>query len=180
MLAGIFVGGAARRMNGVAKGLLDAGRGETIVARLARIARENKLEIVLVGAGAAYDALALERLTDAREGAGPLAGLVALLEAAKGGDVVVLACDMPAIAPSVIEKLAGGRAGVTIAPKRDGRWEPLCARYAASVRIEATERLARGALAMHALLDAVNAEVLPLDDAERATLLDWDSPEDVG
>ena len=63
MLGGIFVGGTSSRMNGVAKGLLRAPDGETIVEHVARAMREAGLEPVLVGKRAEYAALGLRELS---------------------------------------------------------------------------------------------------------------------
>ena len=177
---GILVGGAASRMGGRAKGLLDTGEGESIVARLVRIARENKAtSIVLVGDRTAYDDLGLPRIADRARASGPLAGIVALLEAAHGDDVVSLACDLPRIAPSIVARLIDAPAGTALAPRRDGFWEAACARYPATALPEARRRLAAGDLALHALLRAIDVTELPLSEDERATLIDWDTPEDV-
>jgi molybdopterin-guanine dinucleotide biosynthesis protein A len=177
---GILVGGAASRMGGRAKGLLDAGEGEPIVVRLARVARAaGASDVVLVGDTVAYDGLGLARIRDAAGGAGPLAGVVALLESAAGADVVALACDLPRVVPSVIARLIAASPGKTLAPRRDGFWETLCARYAGSALREAHRRLREGELSLHALLRAIDVEELTLTEGERATLLDWDSPEDI-
>lgn len=177
---GILVGGAASRMGGRAKGLLDAGAGETIVARLARIARAaGAASIVLVGDGPTYDALGLARIVDAGRARGPLGGLVALLESAQGDDVVALACDLPRVASSIVTRLIEAPTGTALAPRREGFWEALCARYPAAALPEAKRRLAAGELALHALLRAVDVVELEISDEERATLVDWDTPEDV-
>jgi hypothetical protein len=54
------------------------------------------------------------------------------------------------------------------------------ARYRSDAVIDAARaRLARGELGLQPLLDALDATELLLDDAERARLDDWDSPDDV-
>lgn len=184
-LVGILVGGASRRMGGVAKGLLslEETAGETIVGRLLRLTREEGLEVLLVGASTAYEALATARIDDAQKDAGPLAGVVALLAHARregsARDVIALACDLPAIERSVLHKLVNAPPATATAPRVDGRWQPLVARYASATHEEAAARLASGRHAMHALLDAVSATELRLDAHERASLFDWDSPGDV-
>lgn len=179
-LLGVLVGGASRRMGGAPKGLLLVD-GEPIVARIARITREIGLEIVFVGSGVGYDALGVTRIEDAATseagGAGPLAGLVALLRFAAGRDVIALACDLPRVPKSVIERLA--RANDTCAPKIDGVWQPLVARWGGSTLDLAERRLTERRLALHAILDEVGARALELDDAERRALVDWDTPDDV-
>jgi FdhD protein len=179
MLGGIFVGGAGTRMNGAAKGLLRTPGGETIVAQLARAMREAGLEPVLVGKRAEYAALGLREIEDAAD-AGPLGGLVALLDAANGERVVAIACDMPYVSADLVKKLVHAHGGPIVAPKLDGRWEPLFARYdSASVLDVARARCERGELTLQGLLDAAGATPLELDETDAAKLADWDRPEDL-
>ena len=180
MLGGIFVGGAGTRMNGAAKGLLRAPGGDTIVERIAGAMREAGLEPVLVGRRAEYATIGLRVIEDAAN-AGPIGGLVALLDAANGERVVAVACDMPFVTADLVKKLVHAPHGPIVAPKREGRWEPLFARYdSARVLAIASERCARGELALQGLLDAAGAVELELDEGDDAKLADWDSPEDVG
>jgi FdhD protein len=180
MLGGIFVGGASSRMNGVPKGLMRTPDGETIVGHVARAMREAGLEPVLVGERPEYAGVGLRAIADAAD-AGPLGGLVALLEAARGERVVAIACDMPFVSAELVRKLAGAPDAPVVAPRRDGRWEPLFARYDASRVLEiAKARCARGELALQGLLDQVGATALEVDARESAALVDWDRPEDVG
>ena len=179
VVVGILVGGASRRMGGAPKGLLDAGGGESIVARSVRLVRALGLDVMLVGGGAAYDALGADRLPDAAVDAGPLAGLVALLAHGGGADAITLACDLPRWPSAVVARLAALPAGSTCAPRVDGRWQPLAARWSSTLRPEAERRLREGPRALHALLDAVHAEILALTPDEAAALADWDTPEDV-
>ena len=67
-----------------------------------------------------------------------------------------------------------------LAPRIDGVWQPLFARYdSARVLPFAQKRLAEGRLALQGLLDEAGAVALPLSPAEEAELTDWDRPEDV-
>jgi FdhD protein len=180
MLGGIFVGGAGTRMNGAAKGLLRAPGGDTIVSRIAAAMREAGLEPVLVGRRHEYATIGLRIIEDAAN-AGPIGGLVALLDAANGERVVAIACDMPFVTADFVKKLVHAPGGPIVAPKRDGRWEPLFARYDSSrVLGIASDRCARGELALQGLLDAAGAVELALDEGDAAKLADWDSPEDIG
>ena len=177
MLAGIFVGGRGARMGGAVKGLLRGPGGEPLVVAIAAAAREAGLEPVLVGAREEYAALGLATVADVAD-AGPLGGLVALLEAAHGARAVAIACDMPHVTTALLARLASGPDAPVLAPKRDGRWEPLFARYdAARVLPVARARLARGELALQGLLDEVGAAELATNAEERDALDDWDTPE---
>jgi molybdopterin-guanine dinucleotide biosynthesis protein A len=178
VLAGIFVGGAGERMGGAAKGLLRV-RGEPIVERLARTLRESGLEVVLVGERAEYTGTAIRTLADAPGGIGPLGGLRSLLAEAQSGYAIAVACDMPYVSPELVARLASAEPAAAVAPRRDGRWEPLFARYLARDALPVVDaRIARGARSLQALLDELGAVELPLGD-RAGELDDWDRPSDV-
>jgi FdhD protein len=180
MLGGIFVGGAGTRMNGAAKGMLRTDDDETIVERIARAMRDAGVEPVLVGKRVEYESLGMRVLGDAMSASGPLGGLVALLEAARGGEAIAIACDMPHVTTELVKKLASAPHAAAVAPKRDGRWEPLFARYDASRVLDvARARCARRELALQGLLDEVGATALTMDEREARALVDWDTPMDV-
>jgi molybdopterin-guanine dinucleotide biosynthesis protein A len=191
-LAGIFVGGASRRMGGRPKGLMLApageGRpptgapGETIVARWHRMFDALGIPCVLVGRHDAYAKLDLEILDDDPPGTGPIGGLVALLARARGRRTIAVGCDMPFVSQRLLEKLAGAPSGAcAIAPKRGNVWEPLFSRFEGPRPLEVATRRARGGeLALFGVLDALDAEPLVLTDGELAELRDWDAPGDAG
>jgi molybdopterin-guanine dinucleotide biosynthesis protein A len=178
MIVGLFVGGGGTRMGGVPKGLLPID-GVPIVERTARLVARLDAELVVVGTHPAYSAWAERRslrvLADVGEALGPLGALLALLEHAKG-NALALACDMPYLDAPLLRSLVDAPPG-TWAPRRDGRWEPLCARYDAPVVLPIARRLADArVLRLQALLDECASE-LPIDDPR--TLDDWDEPADV-
>ncbi len=187
MLAGIFVGGKASRFGGVAKGMLPAPEtGEPIVARLARLCREAvDADVVLVGRGPAYDALGLSFLEDAPGVVGPLSGLSALLAEAQRGDrtAIALAGDLPYVTSEMVARLASfAPSAPAVAPRQAGMWQPLFARYDASLCSTLLDAaIAEGALRARAVLEMLGdrAVELPLDASEAALLADWDRPEDV-
>lgn len=186
-LCGLFIGGQARRMGGVAKGLLPApDTGEPLVVRLRRHAESLGLRCVLVGAAPAYSGLGLPMLADDPPGIGPLGGLRALLGAADSAPVVALACDLPYLETELLRRLlaapstgADGQPHDVIAARRDDRWEPLCARYAATVLPVLNTTLAAGERSFQALLRRLRVHELPLLATEAAQLADWDAPEDL-
>jgi molybdopterin-guanine dinucleotide biosynthesis protein A len=178
VIVGIFVGGASTRM-GRTKALLPSPEGVTLVERQLALARTLGADVVLVGRRADVPPIA-PVLDDARAHAGPLGGLVALLAHAGARPAIALACDMPFVTADLMARLAAAPPAIALAPRRDGRWEPLCARYDAPGALPvARERLERGALSMQGLLDAVGATELPLAEGEAALLDDWDTPADV-
>lgn len=186
VLCGIFVGGAATRMHGQPKGLLlSLDSGEPLAVRLVRIVTELGFEPALVGRADAYThALPNVRvIPDRPAGIGPLGGLEGLLEAAQARPVIALACDMPHVTPALLRRLVDESPGaMVVAPRSsNGRWEPLCARYAARlVSPLCTAALARGVRSFQALFDALDVAELSLSHQERTQLEDWDRPEDIG
>jgi molybdopterin-guanine dinucleotide biosynthesis protein A len=180
-VVGVFVGGKSRRMGGFPKGLLTF-EGVTIVERTIRLARTIASDVVLVGARPEYASLGCSMLPDARPDVGPLGGLVALLEHAKRGVAIGVACDMPRLTESLLSRLADCEPGASpiLAPRDGGRWSALFARYdAARVVPIARRRLAESDTSLQALFEELGTAELLLDDEERRNLSDWDTPDDI-
>ena len=189
LLAGIFVGGRASRMGGVAKGLLVAPDGEPIVLRTRRILEAAGAECVLVGAHPAYADLGLEVIPDDPAAEGPLAGLLALLaRASDRGAAIAVACDMPFIGRDIVRRLVEAPAAPIVAARRwaaeRGRdvWEPLFARYSCDPSVLPIARAfaSSGERKLQLLLDTAGARALALRPEEEAMLADWDTLPAVG
>jgi len=181
MLAGIFVGGRSSRMGGRPKGLLRAPSGETVVERWSSIFAALSVPAVLVGQNPAYTSLGIEQLEDAPPDIGPLGGLLALLERAKSGLVIAVACDMPFVSLALVERLARHpSAAAALAPRADGLWQTLFSRFRVAAALPAArEHVAGKVHSMQRLFDALEATPLELDARERAELTDWDTPGDI-
>ena len=180
VLAGVFVGGRGTRMGGVPKGLMRTPEGTTIAQRLHQLLVASGAEVVLVGASEAYASMGLESLPDEPPGVGPLGGLASLLRRAGGAPAIAIACDMPYVSAALVTRLVAAAPAPIVAPRRDGRWEPLCARYDATRVLPVVERLlADGRHALQALLDEAGAVALALSADEALELRDWDVPADV-
>jgi molybdopterin-guanine dinucleotide biosynthesis protein A len=181
-MAGIFIGGAGRRMGGAPKGLLEAPEGGTLLSRWLGVLRAAGAgDVVLVGRSAAYANLELEVLDDAPRGIGPLGGLVALLRRAGARPAIAVACDMPAVSPELVIRLLAAAPAPIVAPRREGRWEPLCARYDPVRVLPLAEARATvsGDHSLQRLLDAAGAVELAPEPGDARELLDWDAPEDM-
>ncbi|HVH43514.1 MAG TPA: NTP transferase domain-containing protein [Labilithrix sp.] len=183
VLGGIFVGGKASRMGGVAKGLLLAPDGERIVLRTRKLFADVGLPCVLVGAHPAYRDLGIEVLADDPAAAGPLGGILALLDrAGQAGlaSAIAIACDMPFVDRELLRRLVDAPPAPVVAPRRRDHererdvWEPLFARYDVSISPAARAFASAGKGKLQVLLDLVGAEALALGPAEEATLADWD------
>jgi molybdenum cofactor guanylyltransferase len=186
LVIGILVGGASRRMGGQPKGLLPAPGGqERIVPRLLRLAEETLPGAVqvLVGTHDAYAELGVPMLGDALPGAGPVAGLVSLLRHASvvgRREALLLACDLPHLTAELLLGLARYEfAGLALAPRIDGRFQPLFARYGVEALSLAEQALLGPDRSFQALLRSLNASVFPLTPAEERALVDWDEPGDL-
>ena len=170
-------------MGGHPKGLLPAPEGSTLVERCCRVLAAAGIdEVVLVGAHAAYAPLGLRSLDDTPPNTGPLGGILALLGYAvqvEARFAVALACDMPSVSASLIARLLREPPAAVIAPRRDGRWEPLCARYAPSAVPLGERRLASGDYSLQRWLDEAGAMELSLTSEQAREFEDWDTPEDV-
>jgi molybdopterin-guanine dinucleotide biosynthesis protein A len=180
-LAGILVGGAGSRMGGVAKGLMRTADGTTIVGRLRATLEPLGLQLVLVGAGEDYVSLGMEIIPDQPRGIGPLGGLLALLQRAGSASALAFACDMPFVSGALVERLlTESRDAPIVAPRRDGHWEPLCARYDALRVLPIALALSRTEKhSLQRLLDDAGAVELRLASHEMGQLRDWDTPEEV-
>lgn len=186
-LVGLFVGGRATRLGGVAKGLLDA-HGEPVIERLLREVRLALPDaaVVLVGSAAAYAGLGLKSLNDDAAAPGPIGGLLALLhEAERRGAAhsIALACDLPGVDAALLERLARHAPdALAVVPRVDGHWNPLCARYESARALTATRAvIAAGQTALWRVLERLGDGVaeLPLEGDDAFKLRDWDTPDDV-
>lgn len=169
ILGAIFVGGAASRFGGIAKGLLPAPDGSaSIVARTVALLRQHDVAPLLVGKREEYTFLDLPTIAD--PGTGPIAALEALYAHAGARRVVVIACDMPFV-QSIASLLAAAAGAPLVAPRREGRWEPFFSRHDPAV----VGPLLAGHRRLQDFFDAVPAVPLDIDAHE---LDDWDSPAD--
>jgi molybdopterin-guanine dinucleotide biosynthesis protein A len=169
------------RMGGVAKGLMQTVEGTTLVARWQGMLERLGMGVVLVGRHVDYAHFALEVIADEPPGIGPLGGLVALLRRANSGPSLALACDMPFVSEGLVERLLTSCPDAPIlAPRREGRWEPLCARYdSARVLTPAIAHSRGGDRSLQRLLHDVGAVELALTGDELHELNDWDTPGDL-
>jgi len=138
----VLAGGRSTRMGRDKASLVLGGRA--LLQRAVDACGEAASAVVVVTApgrelSGVTSALPLTFVTDAEEGAGPLAGIVAGLSAIQTPVALVVACDMPFIAPELLRFLASSIGdGVSAAvPVLDGQAQPLCS----AVRADALEAL---------------------------------------
>ena len=169
----IIAGGAATRMDGAPKGLLEVG-GRRILDRLVDTFIEALGTLPLLVANAPEAASwrgDLRVVPDRRPGLGTLGGLwTAVLEAP--APVVCVAWDMPFVPAGLLRALAKGLGGgpeggdhAVCVPASGGRRgvEPLCAGYGAACGPAMAAALDRGDLRAIAFHPAVRVNVLTED-----------------
>ncbi len=176
--AGIVLTGGSSRRLGVDKATLTLG-GETLAARGARLLRLICLHVVEVGPGASD----LPAVREAPPGSGPLRALVAGV-AALGANgpvesVVLLACDLPNVAP-VLHALAASSGDQVVVPVDEhGRRQYVCARYGVDALARAAALAAIGEQSLRALFEAIGPSgVVELDGFAPGVFADIDSPTD--
>jgi molybdenum cofactor guanylyltransferase len=136
--------------------------GEPLVRRAVR-RLEGICERVLVSSadGASFLDLGLEEVADPTGTSGPLAGIVAGLEAAETELVAVVAADMPNVSPQVLLHLATHwRGEAAVVPLVDGRIQPLHGVYATRWAPRLRERLEDGRRAVVPALSDLAARVV--------------------
>ena len=145
----ILAGGQSRRM-GRDKAWLSVG-GQPLLARQIALVRElAPAELFISGrAGTDYSSLGCPVLTDEFQDAGPLAGIVAGLQASAAPLLLVLAVDMPDMTASALRRLLEQCvSGAGVVPRANHRLEPLAAFYpkaALSVAVDLLNRQLRAA-----------------------------------
>ncbi|MEO6602182.1 MAG: NTP transferase domain-containing protein [Polyangiaceae bacterium] len=185
---GLFVGGAGKRMGGVAKGLLLVPDGsETLIARLLRLCRTVApgARLYLVGEASAYAGLGVASVPDEPAGIGPLGGLRGLLLRARSEgsrSALALACDLPFLDESVLSALIAPLIQAARVPLVEAFFQPLAAAYEPAATLQAIEQ--SRALGKHALQYVLQilgeqVECLAIDGAQAHALRDWDTPEDM-
>jgi molybdopterin-guanine dinucleotide biosynthesis protein A len=91
--------------------------------------------------------------------------------------------DLPYVEPTLLHRLMVEHpAAAALAPRREGRWEPLFARYCPGPALVALDAaLADGRRALQSVFDGLGAGAveLPLAELDWPLLRDWDRPDDV-
>lgn len=184
IVAGVFVGGKARRMGGVPKGLIPHPKEPwSVVEHVVREARAVGAEPLLVGEASAYASLGLVSVGDAMSDVGPAGGMLSLVRYAQGGIALALSCDLPYVQAKLLGELIEGVRGgaAAMVPRRGDKLEPLCAAYRADVmRVHVETCLGQGIRSLHRVARAAGAVEIDLEGDRARWLDDWDTPEDVG
>jgi molybdopterin-guanine dinucleotide biosynthesis protein A len=141
----ILAGGAARRLGGVAKGLIEID-GVRMIERVARALRPVTERIVVVSSieGAGEWLAGADVVTDEQPGSGPMGGIASALRAT-GGDVLVVAWDMTFVRSGLLGPLVtAGIGNDAVVWRLPSGIEPLIALYRQSALPTIDAALARG------------------------------------
>jgi molybdopterin-guanine dinucleotide biosynthesis protein A len=158
----VLLGGASSRMG--------EDKGRRLFAGVAAATRASRLlatlceDVLLVGGDPPADAVG-RRIADGEGPGCALRGLFAALAGARAERVLVVASDLPLLAPELLLGLVAWPDADVVLPRRAGRVEPLCAlwrRERALARGRA--QLAAGRLALHELVAALDARFVEGDD----------------
>ncbi|MBK9992311.1 MAG: molybdenum cofactor guanylyltransferase [Verrucomicrobia bacterium] len=180
----VLAGGRSTRM-GRDKALLTLEDGRTLLERAVAVLREFDATEILVSTGSdkTYGMPGTRELADVRADCGPLGGLHACLSVAKEQLCLVLAVDLPAMAPSYLRGLLSrtqARRGVV--PVIDGSAEPLVAVYSKEALAEVQRALETGDYSLQKLIRRLEqaglVDLVPVEPGERPLFANWNSPED--
>ncbi len=181
----ILAGGKARRMGGIAKGMLSAGGSLSLIERLVvHLMRASVQEIIIVANDDhPYTRIGCAIVPDGRIEAGPLAGIEAALGYFTGryDAVLCLPCDMPSLTWKEISALMAAFAdtggSVIFAQTEDGARHPLCAVVRTALLDGISAALDRGELAVSDVWSQLGGFALHFDNPH--AFVNLNSPGDV-
>jgi molybdopterin-guanine dinucleotide biosynthesis protein A len=167
-LVGFVVAGGLSRRMGRDKALLPWAGGTLLDHALRRLQAVAGDVRILGGDEARYADRGLPVHADAMAGAGPLAGLLAALEAAAPRPVLLLGVDLPFVTPDLLRHVGGALAGFDAAvPVTAGGPEPLCAGYGQRCLEPVRAALAAGERKMTSFWPAVRVKTIETDELAR-------------
>lgn len=156
-MAGVVLAGGSSRRLGRDK-LVEPIGGRPVLERVVDALREVLDDIVVVGPWAPAGT---RRTVEASPGAGPLAALVAGIEAAAAPAAVVVAGDLPALRPALVELLVERATDAdVVVPVVRGWRQLLCARYRWTTVRPALAALAQGERSVRGVVDRLEVDEL--------------------
>ncbi|MGP0019508.1 MAG: molybdenum cofactor guanylyltransferase [Candidatus Sulfotelmatobacter sp.] len=169
----ILAGGKSTRMGADKAFVMLGGRntdGRTLLARALELALSVTSDVRIVGDSAKFASFA-PVVEDVYRECGPLGGIHAALRASQTELNLILAVDLPFVAPALLQYLIKrareSDATVTVA-KTGGRWQPLCAVYRREFADAAEKALSEGHYRIDALFDAKCTQLIREEELEAA------------
>jgi molybdopterin-guanine dinucleotide biosynthesis protein A len=176
--AGVLLTGGSSRRLGFDKATAIVG-AETVAERAARVLSAVCSPVIEVGPGRS----GIRAVRESPAGSGPLAGLLAGVDAIDAGSVVLLGCDLVRVESPLLTLLAGWDGAPSAVPTVVGMPQLVCARYGSDAIAAARVLLAAGERSLRALLEAVPIDLVPESRwralAEADAFDDVDTPEDL-
>jgi len=168
------------------KALIEIGGG-SILRRTADLMRPLVEELFIVADDPSpYFDLGLPAIPDVHRGCGAAGGIHAALRHAAHPLVICVACDMPHIAPGVLELLlnCSGPDDDALLPRIDGRPEPLLAVYGRGARAGFERAIAGRRLRVMDALEGlrvrfVEEEALAAADPHRLSFVNVNTPDEL-
>jgi len=165
----ILAGGKSTRM-GTDKAFVEY-EGQTMLARALDLARSVASDVWIVGSEEKFAVFA-PVVEDIFRESGPLGGIHAALRASLTDLNLMLAVDMPFVSWAFLQYLmtqARGAPDASVAvPRRDGRWQPLCAIYRREFAGVAERALRARRNKIDRLFDEVHTRVIEQEELEGA------------
>jgi len=156
----ILAGGRSSRM-GVPKHALHSD-GRSVLELLHERLGERFVETLVIGARISGLPAGCRSLPDRDPRRGPLGGIATGLDAASTDLALILACDMPDVAPQLARLVLHEARGVDVAiPVVHGYDEPLCAAYRKTCIPAARRLMKEERLAVRGLYDLVTVRRIP-------------------
>lgn len=182
----VLAGGKSSRMGASKAELLFMG--EPLLRRVVNRLSEAVDDVVVIGPPALQTLVpGMLVWSDVTSPVGPLGGLYTALKMAPCERLVLVACDMPLLQPTLIRTMLAVAeshpASDAVALLSNGRMEPLHAVYSRSCLAAVEEALASGQRAMHLLLErlsvvTISREIVVRDDPLGVSPLNVNTPAD--
>jgi len=179
----ILAGGFSTRMGRDKAFICLDGRPLVQIAGEALRAAGMERVIVVGGDHAKLRDLGLEFVEDQFPGEGPLGAIITALRASKSDNIMVLACDMPAIDGATVSaistSLLGDPDAHVAAAFVGGRRQVLTAAYRQTSRGALETNFAAGVRAPRHALEQSGLNVIDVDGLSIERLVDVDNPQDL-
>ena len=188
MAISILAGGQSRRF-GTDKALVRLTPDRpTLIERTVSVARELSDQVNIIGHDRFAELnLGVPIIADDEPGHGPLAAIVTALRVLDRPRVLVLACDMPCLSPTLLRMMIERPTtqSILIPYTDDGHYHPLHAIYARTTLASAQHALRRGNGSIRSFIDLVHIEAVPeadlrLFDPRLDSLFNLNEPTDMG
>jgi molybdenum cofactor guanylyltransferase len=178
----VLAGGQSSRMGGVDKTLLEVN-GRSLTRRVVDVVGPLFREVIVASGvpGKFAEVQGVREVADHERGVGPLAGMLAGLEACATEWAFVVAADMPSLDPELVLRVCESANGeeLACAPRHGEFREPLHAAYRKDVIAEIERFLDEGGRSVNKLLDRISVKWVDVDEPDLKHFKNINHPEDL-